>query len=160
MLYHIVIRIQRKRKIFEVTCAITELAYFVSVYSARAHIYPQNASRKKNDLSKSKNFTLQRRNVQLLPLNSNVINQSSKMTPSSMENDVYATNAKYNPCWKFTETIYKCKSFLKELQRNDKYLRSLNRPSKMSKVSSLKTAHTAGQVSLSITVLKLINNIV
>lgn len=105
---------------------------------------------KKNDLSKSKNFTLQRRNVQLLPLNSDVINHKSlKMTPSSMQNDIYAINAKYNPCQKFTETIYKCKSFLKELQRNDKYLHSLNQPSKMSK--SLKTAE---QVSLSI-VLKL-----
>ncbi|XP_018361783.1 PREDICTED: probable serine/threonine-protein kinase DDB_G0282963 isoform X3 [Trachymyrmex cornetzi] len=123
----------------------------VNVYSARAHIYPQNVSTKKNDLSRSKN-TLQRRNVQLLPLNSNVINhQSSKITPSSMQKDVYAINAKYNPCQKFTETIYKCKSFLKELQRNDKYLRSLNRPSKMSKVSSLKTAHTAGQTALSTT---------
>ncbi|EGI57900.1 hypothetical protein G5I_14087 [Acromyrmex echinatior] len=72
------------------------------------------------------------------------------MTPSSeMQND--AINAKYNPCQKFTETIYKCKSFLKELQRNDKYLRSLNQPPKMSKVSSLKTAHTAGQTALSTT---------
>ncbi|XP_018349596.1 PREDICTED: uncharacterized protein LOC108752903 isoform X2 [Trachymyrmex septentrionalis] len=121
----------------------------VNVYSARAHIYPQNVNTKKNNLSRSKNFTLQRQNVQL-PFNSNVINhQSSKMTPSSMQNDVYAINAKYNPCHKFTETIYKCKSFLKELQRNDKYLHSLNQPSKMSKVSSLKTAHIAGQTALS-----------
>jgi len=91
--------------------------------------------------------------VQLLPLKSDVINhQSSKMTPSLIQNGVYAM--KYNPCQKFTETVYKCKSFLKELQRNDKCLYSLDRLSEMSKISSLKAAHAAKRVSLLIAVLK------
>ncbi|KYN08332.1 hypothetical protein ALC62_00623 [Cyphomyrmex costatus] len=70
------------------------------------------------------------------------------MTPFVMQNDIYGINTN-NPCKKFTETIYKCKSFLKELQRNNKYLRSMNRPSKMSKISSLKSTHTTGQTALS-----------
>lgn len=108
-------------------------------------IYSQNA--KENNLSKSKDFTLQQRNVQL-PLNSSAINRSSRLIHPLIQNGAHATNAKYNPCQKFTDTIYKCKSFLKELQYNDKRLRSLSRSSELNKVSSLKATHTAKQVSL------------
>lgn len=124
------------------------------MYSWRPGTHSQNADTKKN-LSKSKDLTLQRRNVQLLPLDSNIINHKpSKMTPLLTQNGACATNAKYNPCQEFTDTLYKCKSFLKELHRNDKCLPSLDRSSKMSKVSSLKAAHAAKQVNLLIVVFK------
>lgn len=122
------------------------------MYSWRPGTHPQNASTKENNLSKSKD--LQRRNVQLLPLESNINYQSSRMISLLTQNGACATNAKYNPCQEFTDTIYKCKSFLKELQRNDKCLHSLDRSSKMSKVSSLKATHAAKRVSLLIVVLK------
>lgn len=81
------------------------------------------------------------------------------MTPS-LTHGACATNAKYNPCQKFTDTIYKCKSFLKELKCNDKCLGSLDRSSKMSKGSSLKATHAAKRVSLLIAILKSVNKIV
>ncbi|XP_011691868.1 PREDICTED: uncharacterized protein LOC105452459 isoform X2 [Wasmannia auropunctata] len=123
----------------------------VNTYTWRPRTYPQNKSTKEK-VSRSKDFTLQRRNVQLLPLNSNAINrQSSKTTPPLTQNSAHATNVKYNPCQKFTETVYECKSFLKELQRKDKRSRSLNRSSEMSKASTLKAAHAAQRSALSTT---------
>lgn len=101
---------------------------------------------------KNKDFMLQRRNVQL-PLDPKIINhQSLRRIPPLIQTRACATNAKYNPCQKFTDTIYKCKLFLKELHCNDKCLRSLDRSSKMSKGSSLKAE--AKQVSLLIAELK------
>lgn len=98
--------------------------------------------------------------MQLLPLDPNVINhQSSSTIPPLTQNGAYARNAKYNPCKEFTDTVYKCKSFLKELQCNDKRLRSLNRSSEMNKVPSSKAAHAAKRVSLLIAVFKIINQL-
>lgn len=108
---------------------------------------------KKNDLSKSKDFTLQRQNVQLLPLDSNRINHRSSRIITPLTQNACATNVKHNPCQKFTDTVYKCKSFLKELQYNDKRLRSLNRSSEISKVSPLKATHARERVSLLIAIL-------
>lgn len=143
------IKIQRKRKISE-TVQSLNLAYFISVDSRRPSIYSQNASTKENDLSKGKDFTLQRRNMQLLPLNPNVVNHQSRTIPPLTQNGACAMNAKFNPCKEFTSTICKCKSYLKELQYNDKHLRS----SEMNKVSSLKATPAAKRVSLLIAVFK------
>ncbi|XP_036143207.1 uncharacterized protein LOC114255687 [Monomorium pharaonis] len=118
----------------------------VNKYSWRPGTPSQNAT-KENNLSKNKDFIL-RRNAQLLPLESNMTNyQSSGMIPHLTQND--ATNAKYNPCQEFTDTICKCKSFLKELRHNDKCLPSLDRSSKISKIYSLKPAHAAKRIALS-----------
>lgn len=108
---------------------------------------------RESNLSKSEDSILQWQNVQFLPLNSNEINHqfSRTLLTHNDKYSTYSTNDKYNLCQKFTDTVYKCKSFLKELEYNNKYLHLLNNSenlSETSKASSLKTAVSAKQVRL------------
>lgn len=89
--------------------------------------------------------------MQFLPLNSSEINHqfSRTLLTHNDKYSTYSTNAKYNLCQKFTDTIYKCKSFLKESEYN-KYLHLLNNSENSSETSkaSLKAAVSAKQVRL------------
>ncbi|XP_011872917.1 PREDICTED: uncharacterized protein LOC105564822 isoform X2 [Vollenhovia emeryi] len=141
-----------KHRELSIACSSTESLkstsdQSVNIYSQRPGTYSQNARTKENGRTKSKDFTLQERNVQLIPLDPNVINhQSSRIIRPLTQSVACATNVRYNPCQEFTDTVSKCKSFLKELQYNDKRLRSSNYSSEMSEVS-LKATHAAKRVT-------------
>ncbi|XP_019698785.1 uncharacterized protein LOC109504219 [Harpegnathos saltator] len=85
--------------------------------------------------------------MQLLPLVDERNRRSSRtLSTRHGESVSTASNAKFNPCQDFTNTVHRCKSFLKELRRDDE--RYSIRPSSHSserRVSSLTDAHANGQ---------------
>lgn len=90
---------------------------------------PQSVKTKGSySLSNSEDFTLQHQDVRVLPLTSD--DQSLKM-PSRQSGKcaMYSTSAKYNSCQKPTDTVYKCKSFFKNLKYKNNYSRKASEAS-------------------------------
>ncbi|XP_072767898.1 uncharacterized protein [Anoplolepis gracilipes] len=107
---------------------------------------------RESDVSKSEDSILQWQNVKFLSLNSSEINHqfSRTLLTQNGKYSTYPTNETYNLCQNITDTIYRCKSFLKDLEYNNKCLHSLNKSeisSEMSKTSS-KAADSTKQVAL------------
>ncbi|XP_032677719.1 uncharacterized protein LOC116847142 isoform X2 [Odontomachus brunneus] len=115
---------------------------FVNVCPRRPSFRPRNVSTEESDLSKSGDFTLQRRNNEQFLVNE--CNRRSSRVLSVQNNKSVASNAKLNPCQDFTNTVHRCRSFLKELEDNDKRLRLLNHSSER-RVSSSKDTYATEQ---------------
>ncbi|XP_029672516.1 uncharacterized protein LOC115241099 isoform X1 [Formica exsecta] len=116
----------------------------------------KHVSQKESNLSKNEDSILQWQNVQFLPLNLSEINRqfSRTLLTQNGKYSTYSMNNTYNLCQKFTDTVHKCKSFLKELEYNNKRLHSLSNSeisSEMSKASSLKIADSAKQIAFVMT---------